>query len=91
MFARRDNRSDVSKTEMGVVTPQDPFSLACVSGQSDVGSDVTLDPRLSCHQIGGRTNDQEIVIHVSNNAEDKGLLDLIPLSLSLLGTFFPAQ
>lgn len=72
LLGRRDNRSDLPKSEMGVVTPQDPFSLACVSGQSDLESDVPLDPRLSCHQIGGRATDQEIVIHVSNNSEDKG-------------------
>ncbi|KAK6633972.1 hypothetical protein RUM44_004579 [Polyplax serrata] len=71
LLGRRDNRSDLPKSEMGVVTPQDPFSLACVSGQSDLESDVPLDPRLSCHQIGGRATDQEIVIHVSNNSEDK--------------------
>lgn len=53
-----------------MITPQDPFSLAYISGQSGAGSDV-IDP--SGHQSGSRITDQEIVIHVSNDSElDKG-------------------
>ncbi|EEB14178.1 conserved hypothetical protein [Pediculus humanus corporis] len=70
---RGDCRNDLIKSEMGTTgTPQEPFSLAYVSGQSDVGSDVTIDPRLSIQQTGSKASDLETVIHVSNNNnEDK--------------------
>ena len=71
LLNRKDaaQKSDSSKTELRVVTPQDHYSIAYTSEQSGAGSDVVMDPSSS------RATDQEIIIHVSNNDNelDKGI------------------
>lgn len=78
LLNRKENaqKSDTSKTDLGAITPQDPYSSVYISEQSGAGSDVALDP--SGQQSGSRTTDQEIIIHISNNDneldKDKNLI-----------------
>ncbi|KAL0280635.1 UNVERIFIED_CONTAM: hypothetical protein PYX00_001865 [Menopon gallinae] len=69
LLNRKENaqKSDVSKTDLGVGTPQEQY----VSGQSGAGSDVVVEPRLSCNQSENRTTDQEIVIVANNNTNSE--------------------